>query len=38
MKMGISDGLLRVSVGIEEPDDIIRDFTQALEIAYKKQS
>lgn len=36
MKMGISDGLLRVSVGIEEPEDIICDFMQALEVAYKK--
>lgn len=29
-KMGISDNLLRVSVGIESPDDLIADFLQAL--------
>lgn len=29
-KMGIADGLLRVSVGIEEVDDLIDDFVQAL--------
>lgn len=29
-KMGIADGFLRVSVGIEEVDDLIDDFTQAL--------
>ena len=27
---GIGDGLLRVSVGLEEPDDLIDDFTRAL--------
>jgi Cystathionine beta-lyases/cystathionine gamma-synthases len=31
-KMGISYGLMRVSVGIEEADDLIADFTQALEV------
>lgn len=30
-EMGIADQLIRVSVGIEEPDDIIGDFAQALE-------
>lgn len=29
-KMGIADNLLRVSVGIEEADDLIADFLQAL--------
>jgi cystathionine beta-lyase/cystathionine gamma-synthase len=29
-KMGIVDGLIRVSVGIEDRDDLIADFTQAL--------
>ncbi|OGC04710.1 acetyl-L-homoserine sulfhydrolase [candidate division WOR-1 bacterium RIFOXYA12_FULL_43_27] len=29
--MGVSDDLIRVSVGIEYPDDIIDDFSQALE-------
>jgi methionine-gamma-lyase len=27
---GITDGLVRVSVGCEDPDDLIADFTQAL--------
>lgn len=30
---GITDGLIRVSVGIEEVEDLIEDFTQALERA-----
>ncbi|XP_071494068.1 L-methionine gamma-lyase-like [Diadema antillarum] len=30
---GISDGLIRLSVGIEDPDDLIRDLEQALEKA-----
>lgn len=29
--MGISDGLLRLSVGLEDPDDLIEDLVQALE-------
>ena len=32
-QMGIRDSLLRVSVGIEEPEDLLRDFAQALEAA-----
>jgi O-acetylhomoserine (thiol)-lyase len=28
--MGISDTFLRVSVGIEDTEDLIGDFTQAL--------
>jgi len=28
--MGISDGLVRVSVGLEDPDELIEDFDQAL--------
>jgi methionine-gamma-lyase len=28
---GIADGLIRVSVGIEDPDDIVADFARALE-------
>jgi methionine-gamma-lyase len=28
---GIADGLIRVSVGLEDPQDIERDFTRALE-------
>jgi methionine-gamma-lyase len=30
---GIGDGLLRVAVGLEDPDDLIEDFTRALEKA-----
>jgi cystathionine beta-lyase/cystathionine gamma-synthase len=30
---GIGDGLIRVSVGLEEPDDVIEDFARALERA-----
>jgi methionine-gamma-lyase len=29
-KLGITDNLVRVSVGIEDPDDLIADFDQAL--------
>ncbi|MGL4289464.1 MAG: O-succinylhomoserine sulfhydrylase [Phreatobacter sp.] len=29
-EMGISDGLLRLSVGLEDPDDLIEDLTQAV--------
>ncbi len=28
--MGIADSLIRVSVGIEDVDDLIADFAQAL--------
>jgi cystathionine beta-lyase/cystathionine gamma-synthase len=30
-KLGISDGLIRLSVGIEATQDLIEDFLQALE-------
>lgn len=30
-EMGISDGLLRLSVGLEHPDDLIADLVQALD-------
>jgi cystathionine beta-lyase/cystathionine gamma-synthase len=30
---GIGDGLLRVAVGLEDPDDLVEDFTRALEKA-----
>src|SRR5581483_1545403 len=30
-RMGITDGLIRLSVGIEATDDLIEDFRQALE-------
>jgi cystathionine beta-lyase/cystathionine gamma-synthase len=32
LKMGITNGLMRVSVGIEDAADLIADFTQALEV------
>lgn len=32
LKMGITFGLLRISVGIENADDLIADFYQALEV------
>jgi O-acetylhomoserine (thiol)-lyase len=31
--MGISDGMLRLSAGIEDIDDLIADFEQALKLA-----
>jgi cystathionine beta-lyase/cystathionine gamma-synthase len=31
---GISDGLIRLSVGLEEPEDIIADLSQALDAAF----
>ena len=31
-KLGITPGMFRLSVGIEEPEDLIRDFYQALEV------
>lgn len=31
-KIGITYGLVRISTGIENPDDLIRDFRQALEV------
>lgn len=36
LAIGISDGLLRISVGIEGTNDLIKDFTDALEAAYGK--
>lgn len=32
--MGITDGLLRFSIGIEDTEDLLNDFKQALEAAY----
>lgn len=34
LAIGITDGLLRISVGIENTQDLINDFTNALETAY----
>jgi cystathionine beta-lyase/cystathionine gamma-synthase len=30
VRMGISDGLIRFSVGLEDPEDLIADLQQAL--------
>jgi O-acetylhomoserine (thiol)-lyase len=30
-EMGIADGLIRLSIGLEDTADLIRDFSQALE-------
>lgn len=30
---GIAEGLLRFSIGLEDPDDLLRDFSQALDAA-----
>jgi cystathionine beta-lyase/cystathionine gamma-synthase len=30
-ELGITPGMLRLSVGIEHPDDLVADLTQALE-------
>lgn len=32
MEMGITPGLLRISVGLEHPDDLIADLAQALDV------
>ena len=29
-KIGITPGMIRISVGIEDPEDLIADFTEAL--------
>jgi cystathionine beta-lyase/cystathionine gamma-synthase len=31
MRLGITEGLVRISVGIEDTDDIIADLDQALD-------
>lgn len=31
-KMGLFDGLIRISIGIEDADDLIKDLSQALDI------
>jgi len=35
-KMGITDGMLRISCGIENTEDLVKDFENALEQAYGK--
>ena len=37
LKQGIADGLIRFSIGIEEPEDLIADIDQALEQVKAKQ-
>jgi O-succinylhomoserine sulfhydrylase len=32
-KQGIDDGLIRISIGLEDPEDLLEDITQALETA-----
>ena len=32
LAMGITDNLVRISIGIEDPDDLIADFAQALDL------
>jgi len=36
-KMGMNEGLIRISVGIEDINDLIADFSQALEVFEPKQ-
>ena len=33
LELGITDNLIRVSIGVEDPDDLVADFRQALERA-----
>ncbi|MEK6630486.1 MAG: PLP-dependent transferase, partial [Acidobacteriota bacterium] len=32
-RAGITDGLVRLSVGLENPEDVIADLAQALEVS-----
>ena len=36
--IGINDGLIRLSVGVEDIEDLISDFNQALSIIFKKET
>jgi cystathionine beta-lyase/cystathionine gamma-synthase len=36
-RLGITDGLLRLSIGIEDPTDIVADVAQALETVNRRQ-
>lgn len=36
MAIGINDGLLRLSIGIENTEELVADFLNALEVAYGK--
>ena len=33
LEMGVTDGMLRFNVGLEDPDDLIEDLDQALRVA-----
>jgi cystathionine beta-lyase/cystathionine gamma-synthase len=35
-RIGITEGLVRLSVGLEDPRDIIADLSQALDVARKQ--
>lgn len=35
--VGVTDGLIRVSIGLEHPDDLIADLDKAFKIAFKEQ-
>jgi cystathionine gamma-synthase/cystathionine beta-lyase len=35
LKMGITDGLLRISCGIENTDDLVKDFLNAINEVYE---
>ncbi|MEY2639227.1 MAG: Cys/Met metabolism PLP-dependent enzyme, partial [Bacteroidota bacterium] len=35
LSVGITPGLIRISVGLEHPDDILKDIQQALEASSK---
>lgn len=36
LKLGITDNLIRVSIGLEDVEDLIKDLDQALEASQKK--
>lgn len=33
-RLGITDSLIRISTGLEDPEDLIADLEEALKIAY----
>jgi cystathionine beta-lyase/cystathionine gamma-synthase len=37
-EIGINDGLVRLSVGIEDVEDLITDFNQAINQIFKKEN
>jgi O-acetylhomoserine (thiol)-lyase len=34
-QMGIAEGLIRLSIGIEDEEDLIHDFSQAFDLCQK---